>query len=184
MLESDLQARRDALQIVRQQILSEVPGRHALGPGHSRPLIGAHEHAAALLAHVDLAFEVDAVQLLLLSGELRHVLGDEVLMFHRQNGQLEPDHASDFACPQPRHVAMIGDHVPGAIGTRLEVGDTRVPGDLGPADLSRLRVGMGHAVGVDMAFDRVVHRAREMPRIHQWKALYRLLDRDDLQVHP
>ena len=33
------------------------------------------------------------------SGQLRHVLGDEVLMGHRHEGQGSPDHRHDLACP-------------------------------------------------------------------------------------
>ena len=36
-----------------------------LAPGLAAALVGAHEHAAALLAHVDLALEIDDVELLL-----------------------------------------------------------------------------------------------------------------------
>ncbi len=96
-------------------------------PGHSGALVGAHEHAAALLADVDFAFEVDGVQLFLLAGQFRHVAGDQVLMLHRQDGQLDADHAAHLARPQApgihhmlgMHIAVIGDHIPGAVGARL-----------------------------------------------------------------
>ena len=104
MLEADLEARRDALEVVRQQLVAEIPGRLALRPGHAGALVGAEQHAAAaLLAHVDLALEVDDVQHLLRrqAGDLRHVLGDEVLVLHGEHRQLEPDHAADLARPQP-----------------------------------------------------------------------------------
>ncbi len=66
VLERDFQARRDALQIVGQQVLAEVPRRRLRGPRHAGALVGTDQHAAALLAQVDLALEIDAVQLLLL----------------------------------------------------------------------------------------------------------------------
>ena len=45
-------------------------------------------------------------------------------MLHRENGQLEPDHAADLAGPEPAgihhmlgvDIALLGDHVPGAVG--------------------------------------------------------------------
>ena len=56
---------------------------------------------AAFLAHVDLAVEIDDVQHLLgRRDDLGNVLGDEVLMLHRQHRQFEPGHAADFARPQ------------------------------------------------------------------------------------
>ena len=53
-------------------------------------------------------------------------------------GQLEPHHAADLARPQSAgihhvlgvNVAVIGDHIPRAVGARLEVGDARVAYDL------------------------------------------------------
>src|SRR3546814_1494782 len=42
---------------------------------------GAHDQAAALLAHVDLGAEVDAVRQFLRAGRhLRHLVGDEVVV--------------------------------------------------------------------------------------------------------
>ena len=123
VLEADLQARRNALQVIRQQALGEVPGRLPRRPGHAGALVGPEQHAAALLAHVDLALEVDAVQLLLAALQLRQVLGDQVLVLHGEDRQFQSDHAPDFARPQTAgvhhvlgvHVALLGDDVPGAI---------------------------------------------------------------------
>jgi hypothetical protein len=100
VLEPQLQARRDAIDIRRQQIVAEVPRRFALGPGHASFLVGAHEHAVALLAHVDLAFEVDCVKHFILAFQnFRHVFRDQVLMLHGENGKLEPHHATHLPRP-------------------------------------------------------------------------------------
>ena len=113
VLEADLEARRDALQVVRQQALREVPGRRDRRPGHAGALVGADQHAAALLAHVDLALEVDDVQLLLRPAlQLRQVLGDEVLVLHGEHRQLEAHHAPDLARPQAAGIDhVLGVHV-------------------------------------------------------------------------
>src|SRR5262249_11300998 len=100
VLEADLEAGRDALQVIRQKTLREVPRRRLRRPRHAGALVGAEQHPAALLARVDLALEVDAMQLFLLSLERRDVLGDEVLVLHGQNWQLQPYHASDLARPE------------------------------------------------------------------------------------
>ena len=124
MFEADFETRRDALEIIRQQILPEVPGCRARRPGDPGALVGAEQHATALLAHVDLTLEVDDVQQLGLSGEFRQIVGDDVLVFHREDGQLEPHHATDLAGPKAAgvddvlgmHVALLGDHIPAAVG--------------------------------------------------------------------
>ena len=73
-------------------------------------------------------------------------------------------------------VAMIRDHIPAAVGPGFKVRDAGMPDDFRAADLSRFRVGMGHAVGIDMTFDGVVHRALEMFLVQQRKQLRRLVD--------
>ena len=112
-------------------------------------------------------------------------------MLHRQNRQLQSHHPPDFARPQSTgihdvlgmDVAVIGNDIPRAIRTRLQIDDPRVPNDLSATDLRRLRVGMSHAVGIDMSFDRIVHRTDEVLLLHQRKQLLRLAGRDELQVH-
>ncbi len=120
MREPDLETGRDALQIIRQQILPKIPGRGDRRPGDPGALVGAHQHAAALLAQIDFALEIDGVQLLGFAGQFRHVAGDEVLMLHRQDGQLDADHAPYFARPQAArvddmlgvHIAVVRDDIP------------------------------------------------------------------------
>src|SRR3546814_7312553 len=62
MGEADLQGRRDAVEVGLQELMAELPRRLALRPGLAGALIGPHQHAAALLAGVDLALGVDGVQ--------------------------------------------------------------------------------------------------------------------------
>ena len=191
MFEAHLEARRDPLEIVRQQVLTEVPRRGARRPRHARALVGAEQHAAALLAHVDLALEVDDMQQLGLSGKLRQVLGDDVLVFHREDGEFEPDHAADLTRPQSPgidnmlgvDVALFGDDVPAAVGALLEIDHAVLAHDLGTAELRRLGVGVRHAVRVDMAFDGVVDGAHEMPFVDERMTLFGLRHVDELEVH-
>ena len=106
-------------------------------------------------------------------------------------GSSRPDHAPDLARPQTAgvhhvlgvHVALIGDHIPGAVGARLQVGHAGMPHDLGAADLRGLGVGVGHAVRIDVPFDRIVHRAREVPLVHEREQPGRLVDRNDFEIH-
>ena len=191
VLEADLQAGCDAVQVVRQQVLAEVPRRFLGRPGHACFLVGADQHAAALLAQIDLAFEVDAVELLFFAGEEGHIVGDEVLVLHGEDGQFKTDHAAHFAGPQTArvnhmfgvHGALLGDHVPSAVGTLLQRGDAALAHDLGAADLRGLGVGVGHAVRVHVALDGVVHGTGKMLFVHQGKKLFGLVDRDQLELH-
>jgi hypothetical protein len=146
---------------------------------------------AALLAGVDLAFEVDAVQLLLLALERRDVLGDQVLVLHGQHRELQPHHAPDLARPQAAgvhdmlgvHVALLGDDVPGAVAARLQIRDSGVPHDLGATKLRGFGIGLRHAIGIDVPLDRIEQRADEVLLVHQRKQSRRLIHRDDLELH-
>ena len=59
MPEADFQRRRDAVDVRLQQFMAEIPRRLELRPRLVGLLVGAHQHAAALLAQVKLAVEID-----------------------------------------------------------------------------------------------------------------------------
>jgi len=107
------------------------------------------------LPNVDLAFEIDGVKLFRLADQLRHVPGDEVLMLHRKDGQFDADHGARLPGPQAggvhhvfrTNVAVIRNHVPRSIRTRLKI-DHRVWRTISAAaDLRGLGIGVGHAIG-------------------------------------
>ena len=65
-------------------------------------LVGTDEHAPALLAHVELAAEVDDVQHLLAGiHDLGDLVGDDVLVLHRREGVDDAGHQPDLARPRP-----------------------------------------------------------------------------------
>ena len=102
VLEGDLEARRDPIEVGLEQLVAEVGGRGVLGPGPAVLLVGAEQQALALLAQVDLGVEIDAVRELVVAREdLRQVLGHQVVMRHGEHRQLEPDQAADLARPEP-----------------------------------------------------------------------------------
>ena len=175
MFERHFQTWGDAFQIIGQQILAEIPGRHARRPGNAGTLVGAEQHAAAFLAQIEFAFEIDAVHLLLLPGEFRQILGDQVLVLHGQHRQLEAHHAADLAGPQAAGIHNMlrvhrppgGDHIPGTVGALPCVDDPRLPHDLGARQLRRLRVGERDAGRIDVAFDGIEYSAQEMLHVHE-----------------
>src|SRR5882757_2486342 len=97
MFEPHLEARCDALEIIGQQVLAKVPWSRDRRPGNARALIGAHEHTPALLADVNLPLEIDGMKLFRLADQLGHVAGDEILMLHGEDRQLDADHPADLA---------------------------------------------------------------------------------------
>ena len=164
-----------------------------LGPRLSVLLVGADEHAPALLAHVELAAEVDDVQHLLAGlRDLGDLVGDDVLVLHRREGMHDARHQTDLARPQPGRVhhvlgvqgALLRHHVPGAVGALGEVRHAGLAVDPGAALAGRPGVGVGHARGVDVAFVGVVEHADVVLRIHDRQHPRRLLQIDELRVQP
>jgi hypothetical protein len=107
MPEADLERGRDPVDIGLQQLVAELPRRLDLRPGLAGLLVGAHQHALALLAQVELAVEIHGVQHLLAGalvelGHLGHVLGQQIHVLHRQHRQLEADHPPHLARPEAR----------------------------------------------------------------------------------
>ena len=195
MAEADFERRRDAVDVGLQQFMAEVPRRRKFRPRLAGFLVGAHQHAAALLAEVELAVEIDGMDDLLARfgvplGDLRHVLGDEVHVLHGEHRQLQPDHAADLARPQPAGVddmlcddlALVGDDAPFAVGQLHDVLDLGEALDL-RAELARgLGVGVRDAGGVEMAVLRIADSTNELLGIDERHQLGRLLRRDLLQV--
>src|SRR5262249_44281951 len=58
MFEGRLEAGCDAVEIVGEEILAEVPRRLLLGPRDASLFVRADQHAAAFLAHIDLTLEI------------------------------------------------------------------------------------------------------------------------------
>ena len=195
MLEADLERGRDAVDVGLQQLVAEGPGRRMLRPGLAGLLVGAHEHAAAFLAQVELAVEVDGVQHLLAGravdlGDLGHVLGDEVHVLHREHRMLAADHVAHLARPETACVdhmlgvdlAAVGDHAPGAVGVLDQLLDLGEALDV-RAELARgLGVGLRGAGRVEMAVDHRFERTDEAGGVEQRHQLVRTLGGDDLGV--
>ena len=196
MPEADLQRRRDAVEVWRQQLVAEIPRRVDRRPRLAGLLISAEQDAVALLAGVDLTLEVEHADHLapgrLVEGlDLRHRLRQKVHVLHGQHRQFDADHAADLARPQATaihhmlglHRSLFGDHVPGAVRILGQFLDRVAEHDLGAELFGRLRIGDGGARRVEMAFDRVPHGADEMPLVHQREHRLGFRRRDQLGVH-
>src|SRR5690242_15777374 len=115
---TDLERRRDAIEVRLEQLGSKVPGRRPRTPRYASPLVRAQYDPIPLLAHVDLSLEVNRVRQLVAALSIEchdfwHVVGHEIHMFHGENGQLDSNHASHFARPEPACVDdVLGVYCP------------------------------------------------------------------------
>ncbi len=194
MLEADLEAGCDAVDVGLQQLVAELPRGLAQGPGHAGLFVGAHEHPAAFLPKVELAVEIDRVDDLLAGprvdlGDLGHVLGQQVHVFHGEHGQFEADHPPDLPGPEAAgvddvlasHVALVGVDGPAA-GAAGDGGDLRMRLDGSAEPLGGLCIGIGDAGRVEMAVHRRFDTADEFRRVEQGHQLVGALGGDDLGV--
>ena len=131
-------------------------------------------------------------------GHLRKVLGEDVLVRHRQNRQLQADHAPNLTTPKASRIDDMlavnrvelfagrgADrvHLPTAIGGSVHRAGPRVSVDLGAGLSGRLGVRVGYAGRVDVALVSVPHRADEILLVEDRMDLFGLSDRDQLGVH-
>ena len=121
-------------------------------------------------------------------GDFRHFVGDDVLVLHRRERMHDPGHQPDLASPQPGRVhdvlrvqrALLGDHVPGAVGALAQVLHAGVAVDLGAAEPRCAGVGVGHARGIDVTFVGIVECADVVPGLHDGQQARRFLQIDEL----
>ena len=192
MAKRRLEAGRDTVEIIGQEILAKVPGRFPLGPGLAGLLIRADQHAAALLAHVNLALEVDDVKFVDLGiDHAGNIFCDEIMVFHRQDRQLDADHAPDFARPKPAAIddmlsddrAFIRDDIPSAVGPQLQIDNASEAVDFGPRHRCAFGIGVSDAPRIQMPFDRIEHGADKMLLFDEGVHFCRLFYRENFKIH-
>ena len=144
----------DALEVFVEQLVAEVPARAVDRPGDAILLVKTDHQAPALLAQVALALGIHHVrQLAVVLDHRGYVVGGEVLVLHRVQRQEDAGHFAHFARPQPGrvdqvlgdHGALLGDHLPAAVGARVGFQHAVAQHDLGALRLRRFRVRMGRA---------------------------------------
>ena len=140
-LDGALEPGRDAVQIVREELVRgvplRVPPRHP-GLGEPRVLVDAHEPRFLLLPQVPRGVGVaDHRDLLAPFLERRDGMRDHVVMLHIGDGRVRAHHGGDLAGIAARGVhhdfrddgTLLGDHFPFAARAPAHVGHPIVPHD-------------------------------------------------------
>jgi hypothetical protein len=122
----------DAVGILLDKLEAVVPGRPVHVPVLVVALVDAEQHTLLLLPEIGEAFEVDDQrQFAVERRDLGDRLGDEVVVFHRRDRQVDTRHEADLLGPQAAGIddmlgldgALLGDHLPGSVGPMLERDD-------------------------------------------------------------
>ncbi len=190
-LHRDLERAPDPVDVVGQQLVREILRRAVDRPMLAAMLVGADQQALAFLPQVGFAVEVDAHRDFALERrDRRDVVGDDILVLHRHDRQLDPRHAPDLARPQAAGIdhivgldgAVLGHHQPAALRRLLQLDHRVAQMDLRAARLGRLGIGVGHARWIDMPVVGIVQRADELRGVDQRIELLHLGHRDEFEI--
>ena len=174
--------------------MAEIQRRAVDRPRVAVLLVKADAEAAPFLAQIALALRVhDVGQFFTALVDLRQLFGDQVLVLHGVQRQIEAGECTDFAGPQPGGVdhvfgvdrALLGHHVPAAIRTRGGGQHRAAQLNLRPRHARSLGVGVGGARRVEVAVQRVVQGRQHTVGVCNGRELFDLIRADDLgfQAH-
>ena len=144
----------DPVELVVEQLVAEIQGRAVDRPGVAVLLVKTDAQPAPFLPQITLALRVhDVRQFFTALEDLRQLLGDQVLVLHGVQRQIEAGERADFTRPQPGGVdhvlgvdrALLRHHVPAAIRARCGRQHRAAKLDLRPGHARGLGVGVGGA---------------------------------------
>ena len=182
-----------AFQIVGQQLVPEIQRCALFGPMGHLQLIGAQQHPHAFLARVGSGFiVVDLGQFEPEVFDQRNVFGHQIVVFDRHQRQFDPRHPRHLAPPQTGGVdhifgmdrALVGHHIPGAIGALVGGDHGRVPVN-GRAQFAR-RAGKRHGGRgrIHMAALFLPERADHVVGVQHRGLFLGFLQRDEMPLDP
>ena len=172
--EPERQFLADPVDVFRDQVHAVIPGRTVHVPVNRLGLVHAKQQPVAFLPRIGVALRVDHDRHLALEGRERiPFLGDEVMVFHRRDRQVDADHAAKLLGPEAAAVdhvfgvdrALLGHHVPAAVAALVQRGDPVAQDHVGATLFRGGGIGMGRPVRVKVAFVRIVKAAQNVGRL-------------------
>ena len=155
----------DLVEVIRQQFMTKIPGRTINCPGLAGLLVKPDTKAPALLAKVTLAAGIHDVRVLRVTLiDLCNIIGDDILMFHGMQRQIDPRHGTDFSCPKTPGIddmlrdehALIGHDFPTAIASGRGLLNHRVKFDLCTTQTRRFGIGVRGTGRIKVAIKRII----------------------------
>ncbi len=186
----------DLVEVIGQQFMAKVPRRAVNGPGFAGLFVKPDAEAAALLPEVAFASRVHHMRMFAACvddrGDFRHLIGDDILVLHRVQREVDAGHCTDLARPKTAcvddmfgvHGALVRDHIPAAVGALVGLYHLAVGFDRGAAHARGLGVGVGGAGGIKVAVERIIKPANNAVDIGHWRDLGDVFGRDDLCLQP
>ena len=145
--------------------MAKVPRCAVNGPRFAGLLIKPDTKAAALLAQIAFACGVHDVRVLAVHlVNFRHIIGDDILVFHRVKRGVCACHCGNFAGPKAACVhhmlgvdrTLVGDDIPCAVGTLVGFFDLGVQFNRGPTHARGLGIGVCGARRIEVSIKRII----------------------------
>ena len=174
--------------------MTEVPGCSANFPRGRFGFISAEQHSFTFLTTVHVGLKINAVWYLLTKVcNFVHALGDQIMVLHRLNRQVNACHLANLSRPKTAAVHNVlrvdrtfgGDNVPASVGTLRHIGGATVGEIMSAMRLGRLGKRIGRTGRVEMAVLCVPQNRVIVVRIDQRMTLGQLLGRNEflIQTH-
>ena len=172
-----------------EQLVTKVPWRAFDLPGHAHRLIGTQQHTVAFLPEIEISLVVYAArQAGRMVDDLVDALGQQIMMFHGLDREIQAGHVPDFTRPQTAAVydifgidgAVRRGHVPRTVGSLRGRRRGRVGEVLGAVVTSGLGKGVGCPRWVKVAILIIPQRRQIMLWLDQWVAFGNFLQGNKL----
>ena len=90
----------DFVKIIGQEFMPEIPRRAVNRPGFTGLFIKTDAQSAAFLSQIAFAGRVHDMGMFMIAVvNFGNIIRDDILMFHRMQGQVNTRHRAHFACP-------------------------------------------------------------------------------------
>ena len=181
----------DAIDLLRNQVEAVLPRRPVDVPVLVIDLVDADQHALLVLSDVGEPLEVHRHRHLEVERrDFGDGLGHEVVVLERRQRKVESHHPPHLLGPQATRVddvlgmddALLGHHLPGAVGALVQRLHLVVFDDRGAALARCTRVGMNGSGGVDVALTVRPQSADDPGDVHDRALLSDLLRRHQVAV--
>ena len=186
----------DLVELLVQQLVAKVPRCAVNRPRLARLFIKPDAHASTFLAQVELTTRIHHMGEFAASFQNVHdlgdIVGDDILVRHGQQRQINACHSPHFARPQATRVdqmfagdrAFFRHHFPAVFGG-IGFQHTVVQNNLCPAHARSFGIGMGCARRVKVAIQRVVKTAQDALGIDQPVGEFRdFFGRENFRIQP
>ena len=122
----------------------------------------------------------------------RDFIRDDVLVFHRVQGQIHTRHCPHFACPQAASVhnmfgvncAFVRHNIPCAISALIGFNDFAMGFDCGAAHARGLGIGMCRATWIKVTIQWIIERPDNPIGVRNGRDIANFIWTNDLRIKP